>query len=193
MTCRGSRFKDGLEIERIIDLPDGTKWFKPKDSAEYTELRRIKFREWWRKWGQDVLHDDNMLPIIHPKYNIGFVVKNCTYDALAVLEPWCDIIYTDLDWDTVKQVYIRNEQPNTLFSLYDRICPYDNEKQTEIIVDIDMKKFIQTDMDVIKQLSAIIKDSGEIGEFELSNLKIYIINLNEYQNNLIKCNNNIFK
>jgi len=49
MTCRGSRFKDGIEIEREIPLPDGTIWYKPKDSKEYLELRQNKFKEWWRK------------------------------------------------------------------------------------------------------------------------------------------------
>jgi glycosyltransferase involved in cell wall biosynthesis len=58
MTCRGSRFKDGIEIEKEIPLPDGTIWYKPKDSEEYTILRQHKFREWWRKWHCDVLHDD---------------------------------------------------------------------------------------------------------------------------------------
>lgn len=46
MTCRGSRFKDGIEIEAEIPLPDGTIWYKPKDSEEYKTLRAIKFREW---------------------------------------------------------------------------------------------------------------------------------------------------
>jgi len=192
LTCRGSRFKDGIEIEKIIDLPDGTKWYKPKDSEEYTTLRNIKFREWWRKWGQNVLHDSNMLPIVHPKYNIGFVVKNCTLDGLKNLEPWCDRIHVDLNWDAVKQVYIRNEQPNTLFDLYDRIYPIDNDIDTDIIVEMDLKKFSIDDYKNIMMLSEIIKDNGEIGNFELLNLKIQINRLTEYQDSLIKCNNNVF-
>ena len=93
MTCRGSRFKDGIEIEAEIPLPDGTIWYKPKDSEEYKALRAIKFREWWRKWGQDVLHDNLMMPIVNPKYNIAFIVKNCGGNILEALEPWCDRIY----------------------------------------------------------------------------------------------------
>ena len=87
MTCRGSRFKDGLEIEKEIPLPDGTIWYKPKDSEEYTKLRQQKFREWHRKWGSDVLHDENMMPRVLPKYDIGFVVENCNLaDHLCLLE-----------------------------------------------------------------------------------------------------------
>ena len=79
MTCRGSRFKDGIEIEAEIPLPDGTIWYKPKDSEEYKALRAIKFREWWRKWGCNVLHDDLLMPIVPPKYNVAFVVKHCNF------------------------------------------------------------------------------------------------------------------
>jgi hypothetical protein len=105
MTCRGSRFKDGIEIEAEIPLPDGTIWYKPKDSEEYKALRAIKFREWWRKWGQDVLHDDLMMPIVNPKYNIAYVAKNCPGQySIEVLEPWCDRIYIE-NQDMVRYLY----------------------------------------------------------------------------------------
>jgi glycosyltransferase involved in cell wall biosynthesis len=90
MTCRGSRFKDGIEIEKEIPLSDGTIWYKPKDSEEYTKLRQIKFREWYRKWHQDVIHDDLMMPIIKPVLDITFVVKNCNQSIIQALEPRCD-------------------------------------------------------------------------------------------------------
>ena len=41
------------------------------------------------------------------------------------------------------------------------------------------------DFQYIQQLNDIIKESGEIGEFQLSNLYITINSLNEYQNDLI--------
>ena len=42
------------------------------------------------------------------------------------------------------------------------------------------------DFQYIQQLSEIIKDSGEIGNFNLGNLNIEIIKLNTYENSLIK-------
>ena len=36
-----------IEIERIIDLPDGTKWYKPKDSEEYTKLKSQRKINTW--------------------------------------------------------------------------------------------------------------------------------------------------
>ena len=47
--------------------------------------------------------------------------------------------------------------------------------------------FNQQDYNTIERLSEIIQDSGEVGEFELGNLKIEIIQLNTYEKNLIKC------
>ena len=42
-------------------------------------------REFFRKWGSQVLHNNLMMPIISPKYDIGFVVKNCSIHSLRLL------------------------------------------------------------------------------------------------------------
>jgi glycosyltransferase involved in cell wall biosynthesis len=56
----------------------------------------------------------------------------------------------------------------------------------DIMVEINSTNFTQNDFQIITQLNAIIKDSGEIGQFGLGNLKITINSLQEYQNDLIK-------
>ena len=188
MTCRGSRFKDGIEIEAEIPLPDGTIWYKPKDSEEYKALRAVKFREWWRKWGCNVLHDELLMPIVPPKYDIGFVVTNCNPSLLEILEPWCSTLYYNDPYDLIVPDYIKREQPNTQFNLEERIRPYDNEKQNEILVSFDASKLNQSNFQIIENLSQIIKDSGGIGSFQLDIFTINIIQMNEYQNNLIICN-----
>jgi hypothetical protein len=190
MTCRGSRFKDGIEIEAEIPLPDGTIWYKPKDSEEYKALRAIKFREWWRKWGQNVLHDELMMPKVLPKYNIAIQVTGCNSQLLELLEPWCDRIYIDDDMQVITSHYIESEQPNTKFDLTKRIMtttynnPYDYD---DIVVEVDVKRFTQQDYNVIQNLSAIIQDSGDIGEFKLVNLKIVIQSMATYEQKLIIC------
>ena len=63
--------------------------------------------------------------------------------------------------------------------------PWFNEGQ-DIIVEIDGNKFTQDDFNIIQQLNDIIKENGEIGSFELNNLKITINSMNEYQDTLIK-------
>jgi len=187
MTCRGSRFKDGLEIEAEIPLPDGTIWYKPKDSEEYKALRALKFREWWRKWGQNVLHDELMMPKVTPKYNIAFIVKNCNGQLLEVLEPWCDRIY--IENEDIIDIYIDREQPNTKFDLTKRVFTLTNntpEWENDIVIKFDANQLNQQNFQIVQQLPEIIKESGEIGEFELDIFKVVISHIEEYQNNLIK-------
>ena len=192
MTCRGSRFKDGLEIEAEIPLPDGTIWYKPKDSEEYKALRNIKFREWWRKWGSNVLHDELMMPKVSPKYNIAFVVKHCNLQLLELLEPWCDRIYIDDELGILFAAYYETEHKNTSYNLKKRVLNTkwnDTQGENDIVVEFDAKQITQQSFEIIQQLSEIIKESGEVGEFELDIFKVNINSLIEYQNDLIVCKN----
>ena len=78
------------------------------------------------------------------------------------------------------------EQPKTSFNLSDRIKYYDSEKNNEILVEIDGNTFDNEEFRHIQNLSEIIQGSGEVGRFELGNLMIEIVQLNTYENNLIK-------
>ena len=84
------------------------------------------------------------------------------------------------------QDYIQVEQSKTSFNLSKRVLPINNEKNNNILVTIDGNKFTQQDFQIINQLSAILKDSGETGEFELGNLNITITVLDDSINDLIR-------
>lgn len=190
MTCRGSRFKDGIEIEAEIPLPDGTIWYKPKDSEEYKALRQIKFREWWRKWGCNVLHDDLLMPIVPHKYNIAFVIKHCNLQLLQVLEPWCDRIYIDDDMQVITNAYISHEQKNTKFDLSKRIFNINTnypEGENDIVVVFDARNFTNDSFNIIQNLSDIITQSGEEGTFQIDCFEIIINNTTTYEKDLIIC------
>lgn len=184
MTCRGSRFKDGLEIEKEIPLPDGTIWYKPKDSEEYIKLRQIKFREWYRKWHQDVLHDDLMLPIVKPVLNVGIVAKNCNINALAFLEQWCDIIYVDCDYNS----YVAVEQQNTNFNLSERIKSIEHNVNNDVVVELDCNKITQEDVKIITNLGEIVSENNDIGKFSVENLIITVNKINDKSKDLIFIN-----
>ena len=169
-TSRGSRFN------KHAGGSAGT------NSQEWLYTTNKNGRNFIRKWGHFVKHDPLMKPIIPPKYNFGFVIKNCNEELMHALEPWADTCYVDYNYED----YIPKEQPNTAYDLRDRIKPFDNEKNSEILVQIDRNTFTQQDFQIIQQLPEIIKDSGEVGEFQLGNLFINIFQMNEYQNNLIK-------
>jgi glycosyltransferase involved in cell wall biosynthesis len=185
MTCRGSRFKDGVKIVQEIPLGEGRVWKRPQDSEEYIKLRQIKFREWWRKWHMDVLHDSNMLPIVHPRYDMGFVIKNANIDVIRYFEPWCDNLYVDA-W--VEQ-YISEEQQNTKFNLSMRVKQMSSPKLNAILVEFDARNLHQEHLEIIKQLPLMIKDSGESGIMEFDIFKLDIALINEIQSRFIDADN----
>ena len=153
-----------------------------QDSEEWKYTNTKNMRNFVRKWGTLVKHDDLMKPQVPPKYDVGFILKNADSNILAGLEPWCDNIYVD---PKLIESYIEIEKNNTILDLHKRIKPYDNEKQNGILVEIDRNKFTGQDYHIIENLSEIIQDSGEEGEFELGNLKITIISLETYEKKLI--------
>jgi glycosyltransferase involved in cell wall biosynthesis len=176
MTCRGSRFKDGIEIEREIPLPDGTIWYKPKDSKEYLELRQNKFKEWWRKWHTDVLHDDLMMPIVPNRYNTTFVVHNCKVELLPYLEPWCDRLYVDCEYKS----YVDKEQKETMFDISDKIHSIGEEMKGNIQILFDASKLTSDHYEkFIKNIPFIIQQTDSLGSFEWDIFQLHIFNLNQ--------------
>ena len=153
-----------------------------KNSEEWLYTTTKNMRNFIRKWGSIVKHDSLMKPIISPKYDIGFIIENCSSDLLAGLEPWCSTVYIDNDFI---EAYIETEKSNTIMDLYNRVKPYDNEKNNEILIEIDANTFTEQDYNYLQQLPPIINDSGEPGEFELGNLKIIINSLTTYEKELI--------
>jgi glycosyltransferase involved in cell wall biosynthesis len=176
MTCRGSRRNTLDKAKNIYE-----------DSPEWLAQNQRSTRNFIRKWGHFVMHDPLLVPIVPPKYDVGFIVKNCNSQLLNALEPWCNTIYVDESSDRAMiDNYITLESPNTIMDLYQRIKPFDNEKNNEILVEIDGNAFRQNDFVNVQRLSQIIESSGEVGKFELENLSIEIIQMNEYTKDLIK-------
>jgi len=176
MTCRGSRFKDGA-----LRNPAGQVFMKGRESSEWLAQNLRSTRNFIRKWGHMVKHDNKMYPIIPPKYDIGFVVKNCDANLLKELEPWCSTIYVDCEYND----YIKKEQRNTAFDLSDRIKPYDNEKNNNIIVEFDAKMLNANNFQVIVNLSEMFNDSAEVGDMEYDIFTFNINSLETYESDLI--------
>ena len=169
LTCRGHRWNKGVGIE----------------NPDYESIMTRCRRDFIRKWGDWINNDGYQYPIINPKYDIGFVIKNCNNQLLEALEPWCNRVYSDQS-DQELYEYGTVEWLKTSFNIHNRVVPINIEPSNGILVEIDGDKFTQQDFQTIQQLSAIIQDSGAIGEFELGNLKIQINDLTTYENQLIK-------
>lgn len=165
LTCRGHRWNDQIQ----------------KDDDYYKVASQKAARNYLRKWGSWIENDSFQYPIITPKYDIGFIIKNCNLNLLKVLEPWASTSYVDFNYTD----YLYIEKDNTLMDLNERVKPFDNEKNNEILVEIDGTTLNNDDFKIIQQLAKIIQDSGEVGKFTLGNLIIEIVQMNEYQIKLI--------
>jgi len=174
MTCRGSRFADGAKRN-----PNGEVFMKNRETDEWLQQNNRSTRNFIRKWGHFVKHDALMKPIIPPKYDIGLVVKNCSYEMLYELEPWCSTIYVEPEHIAG---YIGMEQDTTLFNLKDRVRYDSDEVTNDIVVKFDNREFVPQQFNYITQLPEIIADSGEVGELELGIFKITINKLQTYEN-----------
>ena len=173
----------------------GHKWTKgvgiENDDYQY-QMNKTR-KEYIRKFGSDPKFDFYHCPILAPKYNIAFIVKSCNLELLFILEPWCDRIYIDDELGMLFAAYYETEHKNTSYDLKKRVLTTkwnDPQGENDIVVEFDGKNFTQQSFNIIQQLSEIIKESGEIGSFELDIFKITINNLTEYQNNLIYLKNN---
>lgn len=166
-----------LGLKFIMSLDAITYHFVSKTSRfseEYKDktakIERNSNLNFIRKWGTYVKPIEMLSP---NKYNIGFMVKNCNQQLLEVLEPWCSTLYVDCNYND----YIKKEQPNTKFDLEERIKPYHNEKQNDILIEFDALQFSANQFSLIQHLSDIIKESSEIGAFELDIFNVHIYNL----------------
>jgi len=181
MTCRGSRRNTADKAKNIYE-----------DSPEWLAQNMRSTRNFIRKWGHFVKHDQWMKPIIPNKYNIGIRLKNGNLELLEALEPWCDRIYTEERFNVIGNIYdyIEKEQGNTDFDLTKRVHSLTGENDKfdydDIVIEIDGKNFTQQDMRFISEISTILDSSElEIATFEIGNLKLTINHIETYTKDLI--------
>jgi hypothetical protein len=114
-------------------------------------------------------------------------------EHLRILEPWCSIFYSDCSYENVKK-YQKEEQPNTLYNLTDKLrpIPTDGVEDSDIpniTIEFDCKKLTNENMQFITKLSDIITESGELGSMEWDIFKLTIHSMENYEKELIKCQN----
>jgi hypothetical protein len=171
LTCRGHRWNEQIG----------------KDDDYYKIVSQRASRNYLRKWGSWIKNDEYQYPIISPKYNIAYVVKNCPGHLISILEPWCDRIY--IENENMVDIYIDQEQKNTSFDLSKRVFVESNNNpigENDIVIEFNAAGLTNENIQLLQQLPNIIKESGEVGKFELDIFTIEINHLEEYTNDLIK-------
>ncbi len=155
MTCRGSRFKDGAKRN-----PDGQVFMKGRESDEWLEQNQRSTRNFIRKWGTMVRHNELLKPDVWPKYDIGMIVNNCTYEQLYGLEPYCNQIY--LDHDTFYQDYLNEEGKNSGYDLGPKLLTRDIKPFNDVLIEFDANELNQDNFyQIFLQFPKILEESGE--------------------------------
>jgi glycosyltransferase involved in cell wall biosynthesis len=168
LTCRGSRFNPSITAIG-------------KDSEEWQQQNVKSARNFIRKWGHFVKHNDMMKPVVPNRYNVGFVVINCDEYRVALLEPWCDTLYTDVEYSR----YIKAEQQNTRYDLNKKLKRYDEPKNNDVVVTFDGNKITNQSFEFFNILQQMLEDSGQPGELEYDIFKIKVNQLVDYKETLI--------
>ena len=179
MTCRGSRFNP---------MAGGG---VGKDSPEWLYTTNKNMREFIRKWGTPVQHDQMMKPIVSPVYSIGFeLTEAADVNLIRALEPWCGYMVVPAA-EEIEQ-YIKEEQPNTDYQLDKKLhTDLPGIPMYDIRVRFNPWDFTQESFNILQKLPDIIKDSGEEGqEFELDIFEISIDKMTEHQEDNIVCSSN---
>lgn len=154
MTCRGSRFKDGAKRN-----PDGQVFMKNRESIEWLKQNLRSTRNFIRKWGSMVNHTRLLKPIVPPKYDIGFIVHNCTGPLLYELEPYCNHIY--LKDDSLFKDYLEKEQPNTNYDLGSKLATFEVKPFNDVLIEFDASMLNNDNFPIFLQLPNILQESGE--------------------------------
>lgn len=155
------------------------------DNPEWQKIDIRSTREFVRKWQTfHPLHDKFYKPRKPVRYKTTFVVKNTTPNFISIFEPWADYIDCDLDVNLIDE-YIKFEQPNTSYDLDLKF--YGLPDISNIKVEIDCNTLNLQSEKYITELSQIIEQDEQLGQFTLGNLKITINDLTHYEKDLIVC------
>lgn len=126
------------------------------------------------------------------RWNKGVGIENSDYKVImercrkSYLRKWGAWVQNDEYQHPIippvykKRISIVNSTPQ----LEEVLEPWFNGGD-DIVVEIDGRTFTQEDFNIIMQLNAIVKDSGQLGQFQIGNVKVTINAMTEYQNTLI--------
>lgn len=164
-TCRGHRWTEKVQ----------------QDDTFYKLCCAKNLNHYVRKWGSWIENDENSYPVIQKKYDVGFIITNCTPNLLAMIEPWCNTIYADIDVKPVIDIL----QPGTPFDVSKRLKTIGEEKTNQILVSFDLKQLTQQNFPILTNLAKIITDSGEIGKFDLDIFSFDIRGMSSFEQGLV--------
>ena len=128
------------------------------------------------RWNKEIGKNDDEFKIFEENARKYYVKK---WGSWIKNDEWGHPIIVPVYNKTLKLI---NETPE----MKEALDPWFNGGN-DVIVEINGNLFNPQDFQYIQQLNEIIKDSGEIGEFMLGNLKVKINNIESSEKDLIIC------
>lgn len=160
-----------------------TSRFSEENKNKTQKIEQASNRNFVRKWGFRYSK-------YNKKYDIGFIIHKCNLNMLSVYEPWCSTIYIEDEMDILSSHYRDLEQEHTKFDLKNKIKLIGHDlPNNDITVEFDVTLMNQDAFNMLMQMSDIITESGEIGEFKLDIFNIKIKAMNTYEHDLINIYN----
>jgi glycosyltransferase involved in cell wall biosynthesis len=156
LTCRGHRWTDEIQ----------------KDDDYFKVASKKAGRNYIRKWRSWIKNDEFQHPVLVNKYDIGFVVKDCDMEFLYFLEPWGTTTYVGSE-SLIKE-YIDQAQPDTPYSMTDRVKTLQGEYNHAVVVEVDRSSINNNSVQFITQLPEILSTVTELGQYEFEPFKIKI-------------------
>ena len=171
LTCRGGQFQDGIE--------------KITTDTNFHAMKEQSFKHFIRKWGHLINNDQYCKPILSPRYDTAFVIKNITdISQIITLEPWCDNMF--IGWsDNAIEKSVRLIQETTKFNISSKIKNLADIPANNIVIEFDMNRFTSQHLELITNIPRMLEDSGEIGNMEYDIFKFHINKLEQLQSRLI--------
>lgn len=148
-----------------------TSRFSEEAKTKTQQIERNSNRTFLRKWGS--MNSQN-------RFNVGFIVENCTEQLLEVLEPWCTDIYVDIDTTQ----YWKKEQPTTVLPIQYKLRHIDDERDNDIIIRFDGSKLNQNNFTIIQNIQNML-EGIEPGIYEVDIFTINVVTPINLAKNLI--------
>lgn len=156
LTCRGHRWTEEIQ----------------KDDDYFKVASNNSGRNYIRKWRSWIKNNEFQHPILLNKYDIGFVINNCDMNCLYFVEPWSSTTY--LQSQDVIDEYIKVTQPETSYSMPDRVKPLQSSYNHAVVIEFDRMNLDNNGAQFITQLPEILATVEETGDYEFGIFKIKV-------------------
>jgi glycosyltransferase involved in cell wall biosynthesis len=177
MDLAGMKFVQSRDAFVYHFTQRGGRWVNGEVGNENNTFKiseKVLGREYVRKFGTYPRFNQYRKPIPAPKYNVGYVIQNCSPQVLEAIEPFASNVYVDFE-SSGATLYIQNEK--TILDLNTRILPLTSQPNNAILVEFNGPELRSEHLPIINQLPDMISEADETGTYEIDIFRVTINNL----------------